>query len=144
MKHICTSSNQYIPVLLPFYDILLKILYTWTSQYKGIQGSISSNAPYHAFPWCGVLKFVLPCTMSLTDLWWGIFPTLNKKHVPLCTSTYAYHAEIATWKITVLQSPNHCMLAKPCLKVLHFAKSGGALYNEHVRAQPMAWLKRWR
>ncbi len=28
------------------------------------------------------------------------------------------------------------------LKVLHFAKSGGAVYNDHVRAQPMARLKR--
>jgi hypothetical protein len=25
---------------------------------------------------------------------------------------------------------------------LHFAKSGGAVYNDHVRAQPMARLKR--
>ncbi len=29
-----------------------------------------------------------------------------------------------------------------CKKVLHFAKSGGAVYNDHVRAQPMARLKR--
>ncbi len=34
------------------------------------------------------------------------------------------------------------MLLKPCLKALHFAKSGGAVYNDHVRAQPMVWLKR--
>ena len=27
-------------------------------------------------------------------------------------------------------------------KALHFAKSGGAVYNDHVRAQPMARLKR--
>ncbi len=36
------------------------------------------------------------------------------------------------------KSSKHCLLAKPCLKALHFAKSGGAVYNEHVRAQPMA------
>ena len=37
-------------------------------------------------------------------------------------------------------SSKHCLLAKPCLKALHFAKSGGAAYNDHGRAQPsMAW-----
>ncbi len=41
-------------------------------------------------------------------------------------------------------SSKHCLLAKPSLKALHFAKSGGVVYNEHVRAQPMACLKRWR
>ena len=39
-------------------------------------------------------------------------------------------------------SSKHCLLAKPCWKALHFAKSGGAVYNDHVRAQPMARLKR--
>ena len=36
----------------------------------------------------------------------------------------------------------HCLLAKSCKKALRFAKSGGAVYNDHVRAQPMARLKR--
>ncbi len=38
-------------------------------------------------------------------------------------------------------SSKHCVLAKPCLKALHFAISGGVVYNDHVRAQPMARLK---
>ncbi len=35
----------------------------------------------------------------------------------------------------------HFMLAKPGLKSLHFAKSGVTVYNDQVRAHPMASLK---
>jgi hypothetical protein len=59
-----------------------------------LHSSISSNAPYRAFPWYGVLLHVLPCTMS----WDSLLTTSNMKHAAVCTSTYTYvHVHSGPW-----------------------------------------------
>jgi hypothetical protein len=48
---VCTGMYSYIHVFgRSLMVILLRILYTWTSRYKGEQGSIYCNAAYQGFP----------------------------------------------------------------------------------------------
>ncbi len=62
---------------------------------------------------------------------------------PISIKTYADTSQGKTDSEKVTRRPpidssKHHLLAKPCVKALHFAKSGGAVYNDHGGAQPMA------
>ncbi len=77
--------------------ILLRILYTWTSRYKGEQGSIYCNAAYQGFPWYGSWQYVLPCTVWVTRGKAALYldPSVEVHHclyeyVRVCTGTYEY------------------------------------------------------
>ncbi len=103
-KHYRTSINsnkicmyQYIPVhTRPWFGTLLRILYTWTSQYKDVQRSIYSDAVYLAFPWYVILQYMLPSSSLYRVSKRGEISTLlrhswsSSQYVRVCTSMYEF------------------------------------------------------
>jgi hypothetical protein len=71
--------------------IFPRILYTWTSRYKDVQGSIYSNAVYLGFPWYGasrvctsMYEYVRVCT----SIYYAM--TILSQYILVCTSMYWY------------------------------------------------------
>jgi hypothetical protein len=86
---VCTGTYMFYGRSMA---ILLGIPYTWTSQYKGIQGSIYYNAAYQGFPWYGVLWYVLSCTVSVNRGKAALYlsPRISSMSVRVWTSMNEY------------------------------------------------------